>query len=104
MPAMTKSQLVDENIRLRAQLEFLEQECALAKDRLNAVCEERDIAVDGLHRLRSEMLAERCNNAVITTREAPVAHRVVEMRGQRYMKVPSTVGGRTVFTYKPLSA
>lgn len=107
MPRMTNAQLVDENIRLREHCARLEAKLAEANrayedahGALMHVSTERDVAVDGLHRLKTELLASRINAAIATQPATP--HRVVVIKGQRYAKVPAFEGGRTVITYKPL--
>lgn len=85
MAQLTKAQLLVEIEQLRIERQRL--------------IVERDEAIDGLHRLKSELLASKLPAPV---EQSPF--RIVTIRGERFAKVPSTVGGRTVITYKPLGA
>jgi hypothetical protein len=91
MTKMTKAQLVDENIRLRAECDRLER----LSDGISAA----HMALDALHRLKDELLASKLPQPV-----EPSPFRIVTIRGERFAKVPSVVQGRTIYTYKPLSA
>jgi hypothetical protein len=99
MTKMTKAQLVDENIRLRAECDRLERLSDGISAAHIAATLERDEALDALHRLKDELLASKLPQPV-----EPSPFRIVTIRGERFAKVPSVVQGRTIYTYKPLSA